>query len=69
MASATEIVFWGTDSGAVTICDESGIISPGSTGTGTPDPDNPDRWDITLNEQFARSMTVAEAMAPGNLLC
>ncbi|WP_217493896.1 molybdopterin-dependent oxidoreductase [Humibacillus sp. DSM 29435] len=69
MASATEVVFWGTDAGAVTIRDDSGVISPGSTGTGTPDPDNPDRWDITINEQFARSMTVAEAMAPGNLLC
>lgn len=69
LASAAEVVFWGTDSGPVTIRDNSGVVSPGTTGTGTPDPDNPTRWDITINEQFARSMTVAEAMAPGNLLC
>ncbi len=69
LASATEVVFWGADSGTVTIRDNSGVVSPGATGTGTPDPDNPTRWDITINEQFARSMSVEEAMAPGNLLC
>ncbi len=69
--SATEVVFWGTDSGSVTIRDNPGVVSPPSpgTGTGTPDPDNPDRWDITITEQFARSMSVEDAMAPGNLLC
>ena len=62
-------MFWGTDSGTVTIRDNPGILSPGTTGTGTPDPDNPSRWDITITEQFARSMTMDAAMAPGNLLC
>lgn len=69
LESATEVVFWGTDSGTVTIRDNSGVVSPPLHGTGTPDPDNPDAWDITITEQFARSMTVDAAMAPGNLLC
>jgi DMSO/TMAO reductase YedYZ molybdopterin-dependent catalytic subunit len=69
LTSAAEVVFWGTDSGTVTIRDNPGIISPGTTGTGTPDPDIPGRWDITITEQFARSMTMDAAMAPGNLLC
>ena len=69
--SATEVVFWGADSGTVTIRDNSGIVSPPTpgTGTGTPDPDNPDVWDITITEQFARSMSIDDAMAGGNLLC
>lgn len=71
LKSATEVVFWGADSGTVTIRDNSGIVSPPSpgTGTGTPDPDNPDVWDITITEQFARSMSIDDAMAAGNLLC
>ena len=69
LGAAAEVVFWGTDSGTVTIRDNPGILSPGTTGTGTPDPDNPTRWDITITEQFARSMTMDAAMAPGNLLC
>ena len=69
--SAAEVVFWGTDSGTVTIRDNPGIISPPllGTGTGTPDPDIPGRYDITITEQFARSMTMDAATAPGNLLC
>ena len=69
--SAAEVVFWGTDSGTVTIRDNPGIVSPPllGTGTGTPDPDIPGRYDITITEQFARSMTMDAAMAPGNLLC
>jgi DMSO/TMAO reductase YedYZ molybdopterin-dependent catalytic subunit len=68
---AAEVVFWGTDSGTVTIRDNPGIVNPPlpGTGTGTPDPDIPGRWDITITEQFARSMTMDAAMAPGNLLC
>ncbi|MGB3829095.1 MAG: molybdopterin-dependent oxidoreductase [Ornithinimicrobium sp.] len=71
LKSATEVVFWGTDSGSVSIQDNSGVISPPSsgTGTGTPDPDNPDVFDITITEQFARSMSIEDAMAAGNLLC
>lgn len=69
--SATEVVFWGADSGTVTIRDNSGVVSPptSDTGTGARDPDNPDVWDITITEQFARSMSIDDAMAPGNLLC
>ena len=71
LKSATEVVFWGADSGTVTIRDNSGVVSPPTpgTGTGTPDPDNPDVWDITITEHFARSMSIDEAMAAGNLLC
>jgi DMSO/TMAO reductase YedYZ molybdopterin-dependent catalytic subunit len=69
LESAAEVVFWGTDSGTVTIRDNSGILSPGTTGSGTPDPDIPGRWDITITEQFARSMSMDAAMAAGNLLC
>ncbi len=69
LSSASEVVFWGADAGPVTIRDNSGVISPGTTGTGTPDPDNPTRWDITITEHFARSMTLDAAMAGGNLLC
>ena len=32
-------------------------------------PRQPRRYDITITEQFARSMTIDDAMAPGNLLC
>ena len=65
--SATEVVFWGTDMGTVTIRDNEGITRPGKTGTLLPDPSGPP--DIQITEQFARSMSLAEAMAPGNLLC
>ena len=34
LESATEVVFWGTDSGTVTIRDNSGIVSPPTPGTG-----------------------------------
>ncbi len=65
--SATEVVFWGTDSGTVAIRDNSGVTSAGNTGVGEPDAFG--GLDITITEQFARSMTLADAMAPGNLLC
>jgi len=69
--SATEVVFWGADSGTVTIRDNPGVVSPPTpgNGTGTPDPDNPNVWDITITEHFARSMSIDDAMATGNLLC
>jgi DMSO/TMAO reductase YedYZ molybdopterin-dependent catalytic subunit len=71
LKSATEVVFWGTDSGTVTIRDNPGVVTPPTPGTGTatPDPDIPGRWDITITEQFARSMSIDAAMAEGNLLC
>jgi DMSO/TMAO reductase YedYZ molybdopterin-dependent catalytic subunit len=65
--SATEVIFWGTDAGTVSIRDNSGVTSAGDTGVGEPDAFG--GLDITITEQFARSMTLAEAMGPGNLLC
>jgi DMSO/TMAO reductase YedYZ molybdopterin-dependent catalytic subunit len=65
--SASEVVFWGTDAGTVTIRDNSGVLSAGTTGIGEPDAGG--GLDITITEQFARSMSLDEAMAPGNLLC
>jgi DMSO/TMAO reductase YedYZ molybdopterin-dependent catalytic subunit len=52
-----EIVFFGADSGAVTIRDNSGVVR------------SPEPPVLTITEQFARSMTVDEAMDEGNLLC
>jgi DMSO/TMAO reductase YedYZ molybdopterin-dependent catalytic subunit len=61
-----EVVFWGADSGQVTIRDNSGIIRPGS-GTGVDD--GAGALDLTITEQFARSMSVEDALSPDNLLC
>jgi DMSO/TMAO reductase YedYZ molybdopterin-dependent catalytic subunit len=63
---ATEVIFWGADAGEVTIRDNSGVIDGGS---GTTTPDAAGGLDLTVTEQFARSMSVADAMNPNNLLC
>ena len=47
--------------------DNSGITGPGRTGTGTPDATG--GLDLSITEQFARSMSLDEAMARENLLC
>jgi DMSO/TMAO reductase YedYZ molybdopterin-dependent catalytic subunit len=65
--TGTEVVFWGADRGTVTIRDNTGIISAGDTGTTQPDAGG--GLDLTITEQFARSMSMAEAMAPDNLVC
>jgi DMSO/TMAO reductase YedYZ molybdopterin-dependent catalytic subunit len=65
-AAADEVIFWGADRGTVTIRDNSGILSGGRTGTTTPDDGG--GLDLTITERFARSMTLAEAMAPDNLV-
>jgi DMSO/TMAO reductase YedYZ molybdopterin-dependent catalytic subunit len=62
-----EVIFWGADKGAVTIRDNSGILSAGQTGTGVPDADG--GVDLTITEQFARSMSLRDALNPDNLLC
>ena len=67
LRDAIEVVFWGMDSGKVTIRDNSGIISGGNTGT--VDPDGEGGLDLTITEHFARSMSVREALHPDNLLC
>jgi DMSO/TMAO reductase YedYZ molybdopterin-dependent catalytic subunit len=64
---AREVVFWGADSGTVTIRDNSGVGGGGRTGTVTPDADG--GLDLTITEQYARSMSIADAMNPENLLC
>jgi DMSO/TMAO reductase YedYZ molybdopterin-dependent catalytic subunit len=63
----TEVVFWGADSGEVTIRDNSGITGPGHTGKVTPDTTG--GLDLTITERFARSMSLDEALSPDNLLC
>jgi DMSO/TMAO reductase YedYZ molybdopterin-dependent catalytic subunit len=66
-SGGTEVVFWGADRGSVTIRDNSGITGAGSTGRTEPDAGG--GLDLTITEQFARSMSLTEAMAPDNLLC
>jgi DMSO/TMAO reductase YedYZ molybdopterin-dependent catalytic subunit len=63
----TEVVFWGADSGTVTIRDNSGIVSGGKTGVVAPDSGG--GLDLTITEQFARSMSIDEALNRDNLLC
>jgi DMSO/TMAO reductase YedYZ molybdopterin-dependent catalytic subunit len=65
--NAIEVIFWGADSGQVTVRDNPGIIAAGDTGT--VEPDNTGGLDLTITEQFARSMSVQEALQPDNLLC
>ena len=66
-SDASEVVFWGADAGTVTIRDDSGVTGPGMTGVGEPDAGG--GLDLTITEHFARSMSVDDAMASGNLLC
>ncbi len=67
LESGTEVVFWGEDRGEVTIRDNSGVIDAGRTGTVVPDATG--GLDLTITEQFARSMSLEEAMNDDNLLC
>jgi DMSO/TMAO reductase YedYZ molybdopterin-dependent catalytic subunit len=62
-----EVVFWGEDAGEVTIRDNGGILRAGDTGT--VEPDGAGGLDLTITEQFARSMTLDDALNPENLLC
>jgi DMSO/TMAO reductase YedYZ molybdopterin-dependent catalytic subunit len=62
-----EVVFWGEDSGTVTIRDNSGVLGPGQTGSVAPD--DAGGLDLTITEQFARSMSLADALSSDNLLC
>jgi DMSO/TMAO reductase YedYZ molybdopterin-dependent catalytic subunit len=63
----TEVVFWGADSGQVTIRDNSGVLGGGRTGQVTDD--GAGGLDLTITEQFARSMSLEEALSRDNLLC
>jgi DMSO/TMAO reductase YedYZ molybdopterin-dependent catalytic subunit len=62
-----EVIFWGADRGKVTIRDNSGVTGPGQTGT--VEPDATGGLDLTITEQFARSMSVEDALDADNLLC
>jgi DMSO/TMAO reductase YedYZ molybdopterin-dependent catalytic subunit len=69
LKQGSEVVFYGIDRGTVTIRDNGGILSGGQTGTVDPGPAGPAGNELTITEQFARSMSVAEALSPHNLLC
>ena len=60
-AGADEVVFWGADRGRVTLRDNPGVLSGGRTGT-------LEAGALTVTEQFARSMTLEEALAPDTLV-
>ena len=64
---AVEIVFYGIDRGTQVIRDNSGIVSGGLTGVVEPDAGG--GLDLTITEQFARSMSLDDALDPRNLLC
>jgi DMSO/TMAO reductase YedYZ molybdopterin-dependent catalytic subunit len=64
LESGKEVIFWGIDRGTRTIRDNSGVVSAGLTGT-----IEPNTTTLTITEQFARSMSVAEALHSDNLLC
>jgi DMSO/TMAO reductase YedYZ molybdopterin-dependent catalytic subunit len=67
LKEAIEVVFYGVDRGTLTIRDNSGIVSGGQTGTVEPDAGG--GLDLTITEQFARSMSIDDALNPRNLLC
>ena len=62
LKEAIEVVFYGIDRGTVTIRDNSGIVSGGRTGTVEPDAGG--GLDLTITEQFARSMSLDDALDP-----
>src|SRR4051812_39758990 len=62
----TEVVFWGADSGQVTIADNSGVVRSDPAQGPSPLPTN---IDLTITEQFARSMSIEEALNGDNMLC
>ena len=65
--NAVDVIFWAADSGQVTARDNPGIIAAGDTGK--TEPDQTGGLDLTIEEQFARSMSVREALRPDNLIC
>lgn len=67
LKEAIEVVFYGIDRGTLTIRDNTGIVSGGQTGTVEADAGG--GLDLTITEQFARSMSLDDALNPRNLLC
>ena len=60
-------MFWGADSGPVTIRDNSGVTSPGVTGT--VDPDDGGGLDLRSPSSSPAACRWTDAMDPDNLLC
>src|SRR6201993_5285193 len=56
LEQGSEVIFWGTDQGTVTIRDNSGVVSGGQTGAVEPDAGG--GLDLKITEQFARSMSL-----------
>src|SRR4051812_1530570 len=67
LEEGSEVIFWGSDRGQVTIRDNTGIISGGRTGV--LQPDSGGGMDLQITEQFARSMSVQDALSRDNILC
>jgi DMSO/TMAO reductase YedYZ molybdopterin-dependent catalytic subunit len=67
LREGSEVVFWGTDAGPVTIGDNSGVVREHPGEAPHPDPTHPVELHIT--EQFARSMSLDDALDGENLLC
>jgi DMSO/TMAO reductase YedYZ molybdopterin-dependent catalytic subunit len=67
LEKGVEVIFWGTDRGQVTIRDNSGVTGPAVPGE--KEPDGTGSFDLTITEQFARSMSLEDAMAGDKLLC
>ena len=63
LKKGVEVIFWGADSGKVTILDNSGVFRP------VPPPDDPDAPGLHITERFARSMSIDDAMSGDKLLC
>ena len=61
------MVFYGIDRGMQTIRDNTGIVSGWSDGHRPARCGR--RTDLTITEQFARSMSLDDALDPRNLLC
>jgi DMSO/TMAO reductase YedYZ molybdopterin-dependent catalytic subunit len=64
---ATEVIFWGADRGPITLRDNVGILRGGRTGTVQPDAGGGN--DLTITEQFGRSMSLRDALSRDNILC
>jgi DMSO/TMAO reductase YedYZ molybdopterin-dependent catalytic subunit len=69
LGDATEVIFWGADSGPTTIRDNPGVLPLPAGSTGTTEPDASGGLDLTITERFARSMSVEDALGEDNLLC
>jgi DMSO/TMAO reductase YedYZ molybdopterin-dependent catalytic subunit len=65
---ASEVVFYGADSGKNWIRDNPGVLRSGGGETKKSEEDE-GKLDLRVTEFFSRSMSVEEALDPDNLLC